>query len=630
MTQDSTHGSTYHPTDGEDLTHEPTEALVEQLAEEFIERHRRGEAPSGEKLIEEYIAAHPDLSDEIRDLFPMIAALEGCHLDDSAAASGATIERFDCPMQLGDDLRLLREIGRGGMGIVYEAVQESLGRRVAVKVLPHQVFFDNKKLQRFRREARAAGALNHPHVVTVYSVGEQTGLHYLVMPLIEGVALDTLIETIAYRSTPVGGTIATDTNNREIDLNQSLAHALMVGDFSGVATVDPRAASPADKTQRQLDPTVEFSQPYSNQSNDTPPESLAGNPTVPLSLQGETLPKLVPQTITSDSYWHSAARVIQQAADALAHAHAAGTLHRDIKPGNLIIDRKGNAWVTDFGLAKALEQNDLSLTGEVVGTLRYMAPEQLNGDTDQRSDIYSLGLTLYELLCLRPAFTGETPSKLIREITSVPPPAPRELNPAVPRDLETITLKAIATAPEDRYQTAAALADDLARYLDAKPVSVMPATKLQTYQAWQRRNPLIAGLVAAVIVLSLTTVIGLAAFLNAPPPGPPGGPPNGPPHGGRPGDSLRSDGTQRFGGPRPNRPDASASAENPPHDFRHGEDSRHRPPHGGRHRGPDGHPFPPPPHHLDESGRQRPPRPDDHPPGTHPPPRHAPDSRQPR
>lgn len=477
---------------------------VELLAEEFIERHRRGESP----CIDEYVAAHPELSDEIADLFPMLAALEKCKPTETLATPATAARPFACPEQLGD-LRLVREIGRGGMGIVYEAFQQSIGRRVAVKVLPQQVFFTNKMLSRFQREAQAAGALNHPNIVTVYSVGEQDGLHYLVMPLIEGVGLDLLIETLRNRDD------ITEPNDSHATLAQQFAKAITHDAFSNINKLATPAGPPKKVADHRSDPTIGFSDthPVDEEPSRNPPafetRSLIAPPEVTTASEA---------MITNKSYWKSVARIISQAASAIAHAHNAGTLHRDIKPANLLVDRTGNAWVTDFGLAKALEQEDFSRTGEVVGTLRYMAPEQLGGEADRRSDIYSLGLTLYELLCLRPAFGGKTPSELIREITMSPPAAPRKINPAVPHDLETITLKAMAAAPEDRYQTADEFADDLQNFLHQRPLLATRTGKIKRHLLWRRRNPLLARLTTAVILLSLTTAIGLAAFLNAPRP----------------------------------------------------------------------------------------------------------------
>ena len=164
------------------------------------------------------------------------------------------------------------------------------------------------------------------------------------------------------------------------------------------------------------------------------------------------------------------ARVGIQAAEALQYAHDQGILHRDIKPANLLIDEHQVAWITDFGLAKLAGRDDLTNSGDVVGTLRYLAPEALRGQTDHRGDIYSLGLTLYELLTLQLPFGDVSPSELLRCVTEEQPPRPRKLDRSIPLDLETIILKATAREPAHRYATAGELADDLRAFLDDRPI----------------------------------------------------------------------------------------------------------------------------------------------------------------
>src|SRR5690606_17899008 len=170
-------------------------------------------------------------------------------------------------------------------------------------------------------------------------------------------------------------------------------------------------------------------------------------------------------------YWRNIARIGVQVASGLQYAHAQGTLHRDIKPANLLLDTEGTAWIADFGLAKVLQQEDVTRTGDVVGTLRYMAPEQFHGETDGRSDLYSLGLTLYELLTLRPAYEETDRQQLIaQKLTPHDPPHPRKLHPGIPRDLETIVLKCLAWEPDRRYPSAGALMADLQAFLDDRPI----------------------------------------------------------------------------------------------------------------------------------------------------------------
>src|SRR5262249_34643807 len=190
--------------------------------------------------------------------------------------------------------------------------------------------------------------------------------------------------------------------------------------------------------------------------------------------------------------------------DALPHAANQGVLHRDIKPSNLLLDDTGNVWVTDFGLAKAAgDGDDLTHTGDIVGTMRYMAPERFNGQGDLRSDVYSLGLTLYELLVLQPAFGEADRNKLVKQVMHDEPGRPRELNRAVPRDLETVVLKAIARDPAHRYQTPGEMADDLKRFVEDRPVRARRISPAEKLWRWCRRNPLPAGLLAGIVLVFL-------------------------------------------------------------------------------------------------------------------------------
>jgi hypothetical protein len=215
-------------------------------------------------------------------------------------------------------------------------------------------------------------------------------------------------------------------------------------------------------------------------------------------------------------FFTSVARIGVQAAGALAYAHSQGILHRDIKPSNLLLDTHGTIWITDFGLAKGTaDQDTLTHTGDIVGTLRYMAPERFQGHADARSDLHGLGLTLYELLTLRPAFPEPDRNKLIAQLMHDEPPPPRKLNPLVPRDLETIVLKAIARAPGQRYRSAEELAADLQRFVDNKPVHARRVGWRQRLRLWFRRSPAVACLTTSVVaLLVLITVGSLLAVLH--------------------------------------------------------------------------------------------------------------------
>jgi len=352
------------------------------------------------------------------------------------------------------------------MGIVYEAEQESLGRRVAVKVLPRHSLLTPESLKRFQREARIAAGLSHPNIVSVFGVGEHDGLHYYVMQFIQGVGLDRVIsqlrepgrQTIASQETPPG-----------------------------------TAATTSVHSPRELEKITQLFRPAEARGQ-------AGRRNGGQRAAGE-----IPGWM-NNQYWGSVARIVQQAARAIHYAHTRGTLHCDIKPANLLVDAEGAVWVTDFGVAKALQFEKLTASGEVTGTLQYTAPERFQGQTEIRSDVYSLGLTLYELLTLRSPFEGDR-QKMLRRIIDGAAPAPRQLNPAVPRDLETIVLKAIARDPNARYLTAGAMADDLGRYLASLPVEARRVGTVQRAWSYCRRNRPIAGLSLAVAALLIAIVV---------------------------------------------------------------------------------------------------------------------------
>jgi WD40 repeat protein/serine/threonine protein kinase/tetratricopeptide (TPR) repeat protein len=467
---------------------------VEELAEEFLARFRRGERPA----LSKYIRGHPDLADEIRELFPALVMLEDVRPPTAAAtgaADGSAVFAAGKKLERLGDYRILREVGRGGMGIVYEAEQESLGRHVALKVLPAQTLLDARHLLRFQREARAAARLHHTNIVPVFGVGEHDGLHYYVMQFIHGQGLDQVLAELhrLHKRAGLGSTGPHVPARSAAGSAAEVARSLLTGIFAlhrPTMVGEPVSAGAEVSGALTVDPAPLF-----------PGPGREGTSSTPVHLPGQ--PEDTPLSDSGQPYWHSVARIGIQVADALSYAHAQGTLHRDIKPSNLLLDTQGIVWVTDFGLAKAADSEDLTHTGDVVGTLRYMAPERLGGKGDARSDVYSLGLTLYELLTLRPAYDESERSRLLHQAMRAEPPRPRKLNPAVPRDLETIVLKAIARDPAHRYQTADELADDLRCFTDDKPIRARRVSEIERLWRWCRRNPVEAGLVALVLV-SLT------------------------------------------------------------------------------------------------------------------------------
>jgi tetratricopeptide (TPR) repeat protein len=451
------------------------------LADEFLERHRRGERPT----LTEYAARHPELAEQIRELFAALLVMEDVRPGPPPA--GDVPQTEGTPRRLGE-YRIVREIGRGGMGIVYEAEQESLGRRVALKVLPPGALGDAAHVERFQREARAAARLHHTNIVPVFGVGEESGTHYYVMQYIEGRPLDEVLAELR-RLRAEGARGAVLPVERTDAAAESPSAALVA---RSLWQGHSRAPSQPLLAEAELDAT-----------EPPGPPSPAPAPGAPRAQgPGSSAPLSDPHR----PYANSVAHLGVQVAEALEYAAGQGVLHRDVKPSNLLLDVWGTVWLTDFGLAKATGTPDLTRPGDLLGTVRYMAPERFRGHADVRSDVYALGLTLYELLALRPAFGEAGRPELIGQITSAEPPRLDRLNPQLPRDLVTIVYKAMAKDPAQRYPTAAALAEDLRRFLDGR--SILARRLSLPEQAWRlcRRHPS-----QAALAVALLAVVGLVA-----------------------------------------------------------------------------------------------------------------------
>jgi WD40 repeat protein/serine/threonine protein kinase len=466
---------------------------VAALADEFLDRHRRGERPP----VREYADKYPELADEIRQVFPAVAVLENVAVEEPPAGPppAPALAR-----QVGD-FRIVREVGRGGMGVVYEAEQVSLGRFVALKLLPAQLTATGRERDRFLREAKTAAKLHHTNIVPVFGFGEADGTPYYAMQFIRGQGLDAVVEELkgqtAGAQAVYGGTTVTRAAN--------LARSLVTGDFE-----------PADERPDATGSFAPGAEPAPEPPADPPPLPRPGAETV---AQADTAVRSRAQSGVSSvsavqsgakrgryTLMYGIARIGLQVAQALDHAHAQGVLHRDVKPSNLLLDAFGNTWVTDFGLAKAEGLPELTRVGDILGTLRYMPPEAFEGTFDARGDVYALGLTLYELLALRPAFDEPDRRKLLKLVSEGAPPPLRQIAPKVPRDLATIVHKAIRRDPGRRYQTAAELADDLRRFLDDRPIAARPVSALEHTWRACRRNPVLSGMGAAAL---LGLVVGL-------------------------------------------------------------------------------------------------------------------------
>jgi serine/threonine protein kinase/WD40 repeat protein len=460
------------------------DVLLNELADEFAARYRSGERPA----LTDYVQRHPELADDIRELFPALVEMEVVKA--AAEAPGTEPEIALPPLEHFGDFQILREIGRGGMGVVYEAEQISLGRRVALKLLTQRMLRDGVQKRRFDREAKAAARLHHTNIVPVFGSGEHEGTPYYVMQFIQGLGLDVVSEEIGRldgRPTPQTG------RNDVSEVTQSL----MTGGFRSVG--EPHLDPPFSKGGRG------GSGSHARAVADT--SEIAVSMTQPSSSAGGS-----DRFARKLTYWQGVARIGVQVAGALDYAHRQGIIHRDVKPSNLLLDLSGTAWVTDFGLAKGEDQDNLTRTGDMLGTLRYMPPEAFDGKADVRSDVYGLGITLYEMLALQPAFGQIDRNKLVKAVTTSAPARLRLLRPSVPRDLETIVHKAIEREPGRRYRTAAELAADLQRFLDDEPIKARRATEFEKLWMWVRRRPAIAGLISALLLCLLAGTITSMVF----------------------------------------------------------------------------------------------------------------------
>ncbi len=408
--------------------------FLESIIHEFTMALRAGQHPT----IQQYQDRYPHLADEIADVLSSISMIE--QFKSASASTTGSRQKLDSVSKLKQigPYKILKEIGRGGMGVVFAAIHESLGRHVAIKVMPTPLMDGETHVQRFRREAQAAARLHHTNIVSVFEAGEGQGYHYYVMDFVDGESLNQVIDRL--RSMNVGGAIAADLKTKAI----------------------ANSSSNLEKNRFR---------------------------------------------------W--AAKLAAQMADALSHAHSVGILHRDIKPSNMILDSTGRIWITDFGLAKDISQETaLTRTGDVVGTPQYLPPESLELKYDVRSEIYGIGLVLYEMLALKPAYTGSSPAELIAAIASKSPSPIHKIVSDIPRDLATIVDKAIAREPALRYATAGSLHRDLVAFLEDRTIAARRPSAVESAWRWARRNPLAATLSAtSAILLALVAVSASVGYL---------------------------------------------------------------------------------------------------------------------
>jgi serine/threonine protein kinase/tetratricopeptide (TPR) repeat protein len=456
-------------------------ARLARLADEVIQHIQRGETVSSGFLADHY----PNHAEKLREFLPAIEALA-----ELSRSGNWQVPAGNDPLTDGDgfgskhtlgDFRILRQIGRGGMGIVYEAEQISLRRRVALKTLPFAGVLDQRQLARFKNESLAAAALQHPNIVPVYAVGCERGVHYYAMQFVGGQNLAQLIHELRIRE---GLEERGEASTAETES--------LVQEISGTG----------DRRQ-------ETGKPDAPATDNHQPDASARNAASTLAARKSST---APTRKERQAYYRNIARLGIQAAEALAHAHEEGVIHRDIKPSNLLLDAGGKLWVTDFGLARTRVDAGMTMTGDLVGTLRYMSPEQTLAKRvpiDHRTDIYSLGATLYELLTLQPMISSDDQAELLRRIAFDEPLPPRRLRSDIPLDLQTIVLKAVEREPRERYVSADQLRDDLDRFLDSRPIVARRQGIAGTVVKWSRRHrPIVLSVVAALLV-----VLGLGTWV---------------------------------------------------------------------------------------------------------------------
>ncbi len=450
--------------------------LLQSFEQELLGAH------DPQVVLERYKSLHPALAATFRELAEAVQMLQETPFRPAEEPASAGSES-NSPKRFGP-YRVIRAVGRGGMGEVYEAVEEPLARRVAVKTIRRSQSTSAISLLRFDRERRTLAKLHHTNIVPIFATGCEGELLYFAMPYLAGASLGQVIKTALSRGSS-GSTLSSSSFEQLLQE----AHSRSQSPSENLAQPGPTEPKPAPPAEGQATDAGSPGSAPSSVSNRGPGPS-----------------------ILSKTYVRTAVSVMAAVAEGVHHANGAGVVHRDLKPSNIMVETTGHAWVLDFGLASLNTSNhdaataplafaipaesDASLTAGPIGTPPYMAPEQHQDGTqaDARADVWGLGATLYELLTLQRAFpTG-------RSVLEDEPKSPRQLNPHLDRDLEAVVLKALRKDPAHRYATAGALADDLNHWLRHEPTTARPARAARRLALWSRRNP---GWAAAIALATL-------------------------------------------------------------------------------------------------------------------------------
>ena len=490
-----------------------------EILDQYLQKIENGEPTDSDALL----AAHPKYAATLARYLESLGVL---HLASRGIHDSNPM--LDLPQSLANERRLgdyelRRQIGRGGMGIVYEARQISLDRRVALKVLPFAAVLDKRQIARFRREAQAAAQLHHRHIVPVFGVGCEQGVHFYSMQLVNGQSLDRVIRSLRSDSFELLCETTMISPEQHFQ-NRAGENADTHFTLPSAELVSARESSlrrgegespngPSDTNSNHSSPSpLDNSRPSRREGevhrDDSTIDERADLTNVSISAASIS----AGATVNDRVYIDRVAELGIQAASGLQHAHDFGVIHRDIKPSNLMLDHNGNLWITDFGLAHIQSDADMTATGDLIGTLRYMSPEQASGGQviDQRTDVYSLGITLYELLTLKQAFPTQERAQLLRDIESQEPKRLRRVNPSIPRDLETVILKATSKDRDQRYDRAQDFAEDLQRYLDGKPTHARRPTVIDLTTKWAYRH---RGLVTMLLIGLIATLLGTSLHL---------------------------------------------------------------------------------------------------------------------
>jgi eukaryotic-like serine/threonine-protein kinase len=457
-------------------------SAVEAALGEFCSEWTEG----AETDADAFCCRHPDLLPELRQrIDEFIFAAEGlrslgCDSQDAAGSRSESSLEIPTSGRTFGDFRLLREIGRGGMGVVYEAEQVSLGRTVAFKLLASSLSLQFEAVERFRREARAMARIRHPGIAQIYEVGEEGDARFLAMEFVEGCPLHRIIDALREDGLK-------EPNSRVFrEAVSRLAHR--------TTSVRKTACFPSEDEDRGND-----------RGNAGRGDEIGTDSEDSRDLHSSLL-------ATCRSYVEAVCRVVLQVAETLDVVHRAGIIHRDVKPSNILLRPDGRAVLTDFGIAFTEDARPVTVTGDFVGSPHYVPPERIRdsrSEADRRMDVYSLGVTLYELLTLRRPFEGRTTREVADQIMTREPTPPIRLNSQIPPDLETICLTAMEKDPNRRYGSAADLVEDLRRFLEYRPVRARPIGRLRRAGRLIRRRPVHA---TAVLLAFLLVVVAPAAF----------------------------------------------------------------------------------------------------------------------